>query len=272
MAKEDKKESEELRDLRRQEAEITREIIDLREKLVALSKSDSANLREVQKVQESLLGLEKQKQGVQGQLYNQYGEILKSEQTHLDSMQKIVESQEDLLELTEETNEEYKKARAVKMELLDLEDELKTKYDDIQKDLSETIKSSQEFNVVTDLIAQTTAAVQERVHGTSKEMIALGDATRKSLYTNIDLVDTLQDMDASAKAVREGRFIELSSYREQLALKKTDRTLDLLKEDFERGSVKDAAGKTKYSQQDLDFLQKQMGIYTTQKTTLNNIQ
>ena len=67
MAKEDKKESEELRDLRRQEAEITREIIDLREKLVALSKSDSANLREVQKVQESLLGLEKQKQGVQGQ-------------------------------------------------------------------------------------------------------------------------------------------------------------------------------------------------------------
>ena len=271
MAKEDKKESEELRDLRRQEAEITREIIDLREKLVALSKSDSANLREVQKVQESLLGLEKQKQGVQGQLYNQYGEILKSEQTHLDSMQKIVESQEDLLELTEETNEEYKKARAVKMELLDLEDELKTKYDDIQKDLSETIKSSQEFNVVTDLIAQTTAAVQERVHGTSKEMIALGDATRKSLYTNIDLVDTLQDMDASAKAVREGKFIELSSYREQLALKKTDRTLDLLKEDFERGSVKDAAGKTKYSQQDLDFLQKQMGIYTTQKTTLNNI-
>ena len=271
MAKEDKKESEELRDLRRQEAEITREIIDLREKLVALSKSDSANLREVQKVQESLLGLEKQKQGVQGQLYNQYGEILKSEQTHLDSMQKIVESQEDLLELTEETNEEYKKARAVKMELLDLEDELQTKYDAIQKDLSETIKSSHEYNFATDLIAQTTAAVQERVHGTSKEMIALGDATRKSLYTNIDLVDTLQDMDASAKAVREGKYVELSSYREELALKKTGRTLDLLKEDFERGSVKDAAGKTKYSQQDLDFLQKQIGIFEKQETVIGSM-
>ena len=271
MAKEDKKESEELRDLRRQEAEITREIIDLREKLVALSKSDGANLREVQKVQESLLGLEKQKQGVQGQLYNQYGEILKSEQTHLDSIQQIVESQEDLLELTEETNEEYKKARAVKMELLDLEDELQTKYDAIQKDLSETIKSSHEYNFATDLIAQTTAAVQERVHGTSKEMIALGDATRKSLYTNIDLVDTLQDMDASAKAVREGKYVELSSYREELALKKTGRTLDLLKEDFERGSVKDAAGKTKYSQQDLDFLQKQIGIFEKQETVIGSM-
>lgn len=271
MAKEDKKESEELRDLRRQEAEITREIIDLREKLVALSKSDGANLREVQKVQESLLGLEKQKQGVQGQLYNQYGEILKSEQTHLDSIQQIVESQEDLLELTEETNEEYKKARAVKMELLDLEDELQTKYDDIQKNLSETIKSSHEYNFATDLIAQTTAAVQERVHGTSKEMIALGDATRKSLYTNIDLVDTLQDMDASAKAVREGKYVELSSYREELALKKTGRTLDLLKEDFERGSIKDAAGKTKYSQQDLDFLQKQIGIFEKQETVIGSM-
>jgi len=271
MAKEDKKESEELRDLRRQEAEITREIIDLREKLVALSKSDGANLREVQKVQESLLGLEKQKQGVQGQIYNQYGEILKSEQTHLDSIQKIVETQEDLLELTEETNEEYKKARAVKMELLDLEDELKTKYDDIQKGLSETIKSSHEYNFVTDMISQTTAAVQERVEGTSKEMIALGDATRKNLYTNIDLVDTLQDMDVSAKAVREGKFIELSSVREELSLKKTGRMLDALKEDFNRGSVKDAAGKTKYSQQDLDFIQKQMGIYTIQEKSLNSI-
>ena len=271
MAKEDKKESEELRDLRRQEADITREIIDLREKLVSLSKSDGANLREVQKVQESLLGLEKQKQGIQGQLYNQYGEILKSEQTHLDSIQKIVETQEDLLELTEETNEEYRKARAVKMELLDLEDELKTKYDDIQKDLSETIKSSHEYNFVTDLISQSTAAVQERVEGTSKEMIALGDATRKNLYTNIDLVDTLQDMDVSAKAVREGKFIELSSVREELSLKKTGRMLDALKEDFNRGSVKDAAGKTKYSQQDLDFIQKQMGIYTIQEKSLNAI-
>jgi hypothetical protein len=271
MAKEDKKESEELRDLRRQEAEITREIIDLREKLVALSKSDGANLREVQKVQESLLGLEKQKQGVQGQIYNQYGEILKSEQTHLDSIQKIVETQEDLLELTEETNEEYKKARAVKMELLDLEDELQTKYDAIQKDLSETIKSSHEYNFVTDMVSQTTAAVQERVHGTSKEMIALGDATRKNLYTNIDLVDTLQDMDVSAKAVREGKYVELNSVREELSLKKTGRMLDLLKEDFERGSQKDAAGKTKYSQQDLEFIQKQMGVYTIQEQSLNNI-
>ena len=271
MAKEDKKESEELRDLRRQEAEITREIIDLREKLVALSKSDGANLREVQKVQESLLGLEKQKQGVQGQIYNQYGEILKSEQTHLDSIQKIVETQENLLELTEETNEEYKKARAVKMELLDLEDELQTKYDAIQKDLSETIKSSHEYNFVTDMVSQTTAAVQERVHGTSQEMIALGDATRKNLYTNIDLVDTLQDMDVSAKAVREGKYVELNSVREELALKKTGRMLDLLKEDFERGSQKDAAGKTKYSQQDLEFIQKQMGIYTIQEQSLNNI-
>lgn len=271
MAKEDKKESEELRDLRRQEAEITREIIDLREKLVALSKSDSANLREVQKVQESLLGLEKQKQGIQGQLYNQYGEILKSEQTHLDSMQQIVDTQEELLELTEETNEEYRKSRAVKMELLDLEDELKTKYDDIQKNLAENIKGTQEFKFVTDLVTQTTAEIEERVHGTSKEMIALGDATRKNLYTNIDLVDTLQDMDASAKAVREGKYVELSSYREELALKKTGRTLDLLREDFERGSIKDAAGKTKYSQQDLEFLQKQIGIFEKQENVIEKM-
>lgn len=264
MAKEDRKESEELRDLRRQEAEITREIIDLREKLVALSKSDSANLREVQKVQESLLGLEKQKQGIQGQLYNQYGEILKSEQTHLDSMQQIVDTQEELLDLTEETNEEYRKSRAVKMELLDLDDELKTKYDDIQKNLAENIKGTEEFKFVTDLVTQTTAEIEKRVHGTSKEMIALGDATRKNLYTNIDLVDTLQDMDASSKAVREGRFIELSTYREELGLKKTGRTLDLLKEDFERGSVKDAAGRTKYSQQDLEFLKKQIDIFEKQ--------
>jgi len=271
MAKEDKKESEELRDLRRQEAEITREIIDLREKLVELSKSDSINLREVQKVQESLLGLEKQKQGVQGEIYNQYGEILKSEQNHLDSVRQIVETQEELKDLTEETNEEYRKSRAVKMELLDLEDELKTKYDDLQKGVAGNIVNTKEWQFASDLVAQTTAAIEERVHGSSKEMIALGDATRKNLYTNIDLVDTLQDMDASSKAVREGKFIELSAYREELGLKKTGRMLDMLREDFERGSIKDAQGKTKYSQQDLEFIQKQIGIYENQQDALQTM-
>jgi hypothetical protein len=271
MAKEDKKESEELRDLRRQEAEITREIIDLREKLVELSKSDSINLREVQKVQESLLGLEKQKQGVQGEIYNQYGEILKSEQNHLDSVRQIVETQEELKDLTEETNEEYRKSRAVKMELLDLEDELKTKYDDLQKGVAGNIVNTKEWQFASDLVAQTTAAIEERVHGSSKEMIALGDATRKNLYTNIDLVDTLQDMDASSKAVREGKFIELSAYREELGLKKTGRMLDMLREDFERGSIKDAQGKTKYSQQDLEFIQKQIGIYENQQNALQTM-
>ena len=57
-----RRDAEALKDLRSQEVSITRELIDLRDKLVTLSRADVLNLEEVANIQSRSLELEKQRQ------------------------------------------------------------------------------------------------------------------------------------------------------------------------------------------------------------------
>lgn len=209
-----KKDVEEIRNLRQAEAEITKELVSLRERLTTLSKADVLNLSEAANIQSRILTLEKEKQGIQSELVDLSGNVLQTDERR----SKIAEEQTKRLIQQKETTGDI----LIKTEKLNASHKIESTYQKeftakatvIQKMREDEIKDNESINKAQKVYNDTVGDLQKLREKDEKSYVQLNDLAKRVLETTIAEVDNILDKDAAQKAAREGKFIELKTDRE----------------------------------------------------------
>lgn len=213
-----KRDAEEIKNLRAQEADITRQLIDLRDKLVGLSREDKINLQEISDIQSRALDLEKQRQGVNKQIISLTGQELASDQKREELKKRELASQQKIVEVTKNTAKISKENEIIQKQASDTAESLKLKYERIDKYGDSTLKSSKEYQRARRDALDIADSLQKVVAEEGSEQEGLLRATRELASTNALVLDNIIDKAEAEKAAREGKFIELDTSREILGL------------------------------------------------------
>lgn len=219
MAEEiNKRDAEDIKNLRAQEADITRQLIDLRDKLVGLSREDKINLQDIADIQSRALDLEKQRQGVNKQIISQTGEELVSDKKRDELKQKELAAQQKIVEVTKNTAKISKENEIIQKQTSDTAESLKLKYERIDKYGDSTLKSSKEYQKAKRAALDIADSLQKIVSEEGAEQEGLLRATRELATTNALVLENIIDKAEAEKAARQGKFIELDTSREILGL------------------------------------------------------
>ena len=219
MAEEiNKRDAEDIKNLRAQEADITRQLIDLRDKLVGLSREDKINLQDIADIQSRALDLEKQRQGVNKQIISLTGEELVSDKKRDELKQKELAAQQKIVEVTKNTAKISKENEIIQKQASDTAEGLKLKYERIDKYGDSTLKSSKEYQKARREALDIADSLQKVVSEEGAEQEGLLRATRELATTNALVLENIIDKAEAEKAARQGKFIELDTSREILGL------------------------------------------------------
>lgn len=255
-----RRDAEALKDLRSQEVSITRELIDLRDKLVTLSRADVLNLEEVANIQSRSLELEKQRQGVTKQIVSITGQVLETDEKRAELQERSNKNAEDALKTTREvqkiqadelkTQKEneliLKRASDVKREMLETYDEVVKSIGDEKKYTEELLKLKEQQSDVTNLL-------QFAAENSAKEGGEVLRAAQELANTTQLITMNVAERAAAEAAAREGKFTELSIAKEQRGI---DRATIELESAKKLGLTETVA----LLQKEIDFLNEEKAI------------
>lgn len=245
MAEElDKKTAEEISNLRKIEAEITKELITLRERLKILSSEDVVNLKEASELQFKLLDLEKQKKGITKEIVDINGKVLESDERREELSQSILDLQEDSLDRTQEMlksnkqlEKEAEKIKIQQSEILNIEKELNRYEVEIQKNKEsvgskgkELLKNSSaqiklEEYINTTLQSRKDALEQAATQNASQRLENL-KFIKLDYQTSLLLSEVQQDMADAAQEAAKGSYKQLDTKREEIGIRNIE--LDIM--------------------------------------------
>lgn len=257
-----RRDAEALAGLRKQEVDITRELIDLRDKLVTLSRADVLNLEEVANIQSRSLELEKQRQGVTKQIVSITGQVLESDEKRAELQERSNKNAEDALKTTREVQKIQadelkaqkenelilKKASDVKREMLETYNDVVKSIGDEKKYAEELLKVKEQQNDVTNLL-------QLSAENSAKEGGEVLRAAQELANTTQLITKNVAERAVAEAAAREGKFVELSVAAEQRGL---DRAAIELVTARNLGNMETVA----LLQKEIDFLNEEIAIKT----------
>ena len=254
MAEElDKKTAEDISNLRKLEAEITKELVALRERLKILSSEDVVNLKEASSLQFQLLDLEKQRRGITKEIIGINGQVLESDkrreeisQSMLDLQQDSFDRTQEMIKSTKDLEKEAEKIRIQQNEILNIEKELNRYEQEITKNKTATgdrgkelLKNSSAQIKLEDYISNTIESrkslLQESANLTEEERLKKLKFARLDFQTSVLLSETEHDMiDAAAEAAK-GSYKKLSIDRESVGLRNIELDIKdaIARKDFE---------------------------------------
>lgn len=231
-----RRDAEALAGLRKQEVDITRELIDLRDKLVSLSRADVINIEEVSKIQRQSLQLEQQRQSVTKQIVSITGQVLETDGRRLEIQEKSNKNLEEAVKTTEEmgkiTAEELKKQNERTFALKKASDliiDTDQTYKKILKSVKdekqyedELLKIKEEQKDITDLL-------QVAAQNSEKEGGEVLRAAQELLNTSTLITTNVAERAVAEAAAREGKFTELDISREMRGLSRAEFELEAAK-------------------------------------------
>lgn len=254
MAEElDKKTAEDISNLRKLEAEITKELVALRERLKILSSEDVVNLKEASSLQFQLLDLEKQKRGISKEIIGINGQVLESDkrreeisQSMLDLQQESFDRTQEMIKSTKDLEKEAEKIRIQQNEILNIEKELNRYEVEIEKNKSATgdkgrelLKNSSAQIKLEDYISNTLESrktlLQESANLTEEERLKKLKFARLDFQTSVLLSETEHDMIDAATEAAKGSYKKLSIDREKVGLRNIELDIAdaIARKDFE---------------------------------------
>jgi len=233
----DKKTAEEISNLRKIEAEITKELIALRERLKILSSEDVVNLKEASQIQFQLLDLEKQKRGITKEIVDINGKVLESDEKREEISQSILDLQEDSLDRTQEMlksnkqlEKEAEKIKIQQSEILNIEKELNRYEVEIQKNKEsveskgkELLKNSSaqiklEEYINNTLQSRQDALAQAATQNASQRLENL-KFIKLDYQTSVLLSEVQEDMADATQAAVKGSYKQLDTKREEIGIR-----------------------------------------------------
>jgi hypothetical protein len=227
MAEElNKKDVEEIRNLRQAETEITKELVSLREKLTTLSRADVLNLSESANIQSRILTLEKEKQGIQSDIVDLSGNALQTDERRA----KIAEEQTKRLIQQKETTGDI----LIKNDKLASSDKIRSNYEKefvtrasvLAKQRANQQQDNESINKSQKVYNDTVADLAKLREQDAEAYVQLNDLAKRVMDTTLLELDNILDKDAAQKAAREGKFIELKTEKELYGL--TEAQYDLI--------------------------------------------
>lgn len=257
-----RRDAEALKDLRKQEVDITRELIDLRDKLVTLSRADVINLEEVAAIQSKSLELEKQRQGVTKQITSITGQVLKTDEKRAQVQERSNKNAEEALKATKDASKiqadqlKLEKERELTLKRAkDTELELANAYDRVQKSVKgekqytdALLKAKEKQRDVTSLLQN--AAQDQTVEG--GELLRV---TQELVNTSQLITTNIAERAVAEAAAREGKYTELDIEREMRGIARANIELEFAKK---AGNVETA----KILEREIAMLQEEVAIKT----------
>ena len=262
MAEElDKKTAEDISNLRKAEAEITKELITLREKLKTLSSEDVVNLKEAANIQFKLLDLEKEKRGISKEIVDINGKVFDSDEKRQEISQSIFDLQKDTVDMTkdilknsEELGKESEKIKiqqdtilAIQKDINRYEIDIKKNRESISESAKNAINQTSSQKKLDEYINQTLESRSQLLQDAQSANVAdqqeLIKLMRRNFETSALMSEVQQDMASAAEEAAKGSFKKLSMDRELLGIANIE--LDI------------AAAKAKGDQSAVNFYTKQ---------------
>lgn len=238
MAEElDKKTAEDIGNLRKLEAEITKELITLRERLQILSSEDVVNLKEASAIQFQLLDLEKQRKGISKEIVDITGKVLESDERREELSQSLVDLQQDsfdrtqdMLKSTKELTKEADKIRTQQSEILNINKELNTleiklasSKESMGEKSAELLKNSTAQTKIENYIATALQSrndlLEQQSNMTEEEQLKKLKFMKLDFGTSQVLSEVQQEMIDAANEASKGSYKKLSLDRELIGLK-----------------------------------------------------
>lgn len=245
MAEElDKKTAEDISNLRKTEAEITKELIALREKLKVLSSEDVINLKEAANVQFRLLDLEKEKRGITKELVDINGKFFKTDERREELSTSMFELQEktaditkEYLKTTEELTKEAERTKLLQDQALDITKDLnriagdiKEKTDNVNKSVKDNLVDAKAYSKLQEFVSSTMQSrvdtLQNIANMNEEERVNALKYAKLNAETSLLALDAQEEMAAANKAAQEGEFKKLSIKRETVGLENIKLDLD----------------------------------------------
>lgn len=254
MAEElDKKTAEDISNLRKLEAEITKELVALRERLKVLSSEDVVNLKEASTIQFQLLDLEKQRKGISKEIVDINGKVLESDERREELSQSIYDLQQDsfdrtqdMLKSTKELEKEADKIRIQQSEILNLNktlNEIEVKIlsnkENMGEKSAELLKNSTAQTKIEDYISTTLQSrkdlLDQQANMTEEERLRKLKFMKLDFATSQVLSEVEQDMIDAANEASKGSYKKLSIERELIGLKNIEFDIQeaMAKQDYE---------------------------------------
>lgn len=237
MAEElDKKAAEEISNLRKAEAEITKELISLRERLKILSSEDVVNLKEAANIQFKMLDLEKEKRGISKEIVDLNGKVFQSEEKRQDISQTIFDLQQDSVDFTKEMVKEsqnlVKESEKIKItedSIVAIQKDINRFQVDIQKNKDsisskskEILKSSETQLKLDDYITTTLETrkqlAEEAANANANEQQKIYRLMKLNFETSALMSEVQNDIVVASEEAAKGSFKKLSTDRETLGL------------------------------------------------------
>lgn len=240
----DKKTAEEIGNLRKIEAEITKELITLRERLKILSSEDVVNLKEASELQFKLLDLEKQKKGITKEIVDINGKVIESDERREELSQSILDLQEDSLDRTQDMlksnkqlEKEAEKIKIQQSEILNIEKELNRYEVEIQKNKEsvgskgkELLKNSSAQIKLEEYINTTLQSRQDALEKAATQNASQRLENLKFIkldyQTSVLLSEVQQDMADAAEDAIKGSYKQLDTKREEIGIRNIE--LDIM--------------------------------------------
>jgi hypothetical protein len=228
-----RRDAETLAGLRKQEVDITRELIDLRDKLVALSREDVINLEEVAKIQSQSLQLEKQRQGVTKQITSITGDALHSDEKRAKIQERANKNVEESIKSTKTmlklSTEDAKKAEEREFAIKkagDLVDDLNSSYKKVEQAVKNEVKYSDQLLKSKEDQTDAAKLLQSAAQDSDKEGGKYLRAAQELLNTNVLITTNIADRAIAEASAREGKFVELDISREMRGIRRAEVELE----------------------------------------------
>lgn len=255
-----RRDAEALKDLRSQEVNITRELIDLRDKLVTLSRADVINLEEVAKIQAQSLQLEQQRQGVTKQIVSITGEVLETDQKRAEVQERSNKNAEEALKATQDASkiqsEQLKRDKEREITLKrskDLQRELAESYDKVQKTVKNEKQYADELLKIKGQQADVANLIQFAAQNSTIEGGELLRVTQELVNTSQLVTTNIAERAVAEAAAREGKYTELDISREMRGISRAEVELEFAKA---AGNVETA----KLLEREISMLQEEVAI------------
>ncbi len=238
MAEElDKKAAEEISNLRKAEAEITKELISLRERLKILSSEDVVNLKEAANIQFKMLDLEKEKRGISKEIVDLNGKVFESDEKRQDISKSILDLQQDSVDFTKEMVKEsenlIKESEKIKItqdSIVAIQKDINRYEIDIKKNkesggskAKEILKSSEAQlkldGYITNTLETRKQLTEEAATANAQEQQKIYRLMKLNFETSALMSEVQNDIVAASEEAAKGSFKKLSTDREAVGLK-----------------------------------------------------
>ncbi len=228
-----RRDAEALKDLRKQEVDITRELVDLRDKLVTLSNADKINLAEVADIQAKTLQLEQQRQGVSKQIISITGQALETDEKRAKVQERSNKNLETALKTTKEVDkisaEELKKSKEKEIALKraqDLVADMDKSYRDVLKSVKDEKQYNDELLKVKNQQADVANLLQVAAQNSEKEGGEYLRAAQELANTSALVTTNVAERAVAEAAAREGKYTELDIEREMRGIRRANIEID----------------------------------------------